>query len=608
MTDAQMCHDPGTGRLKSMPGAMPMRVLVQRERNSRWLNLTVLTILIAIIALDLSIFFKRDRPDSRSAAEEARVAGIIESWLKDQRKGGDGFQFWASGDVVEPTQFYSVRSWRVIHIEPFDHAIVEVGSLTEGGEAISKVWKIYLGIGQGGAQLITRIVDAGDGSPPSPSLAKRQESVLARKVRLEKEEAEAKLAEQTRREKEEAKAHLERLSVKIHDLENETDRKLGGLTKSLDRQKVETDRQTAEQTQWLQRMAEQIDQTKRDLVAAKGRATPVPRVGVRLVLPQADDLDLNRVKEPAPAGPAPIPNDRGYEYFLRLAEDFYRGGHYKEAASIFSELIERNPSARMAYLRRGDCFGSMQNFDGAIADFAMAIRLMPKDPRAYLARSWAYLGKGATDLAMTDAEEALRLDPTLAEARLIRTEAFARKGQPDQAKAERSEALATFCRRGIASIEKREYDPGIADLERVIREAPDHVEAHAWCAKGYYLRSDFPNAIKEFTKAIALEPNNKQTYNDRGAAYTQTRDFSAAISDFDRAIRLDPRFHEAYLNRGTARLHAGDLAQAVADLSIAIQLDQRSDTAYRLRSMAYDRMGWAAKAANDRDIAESLGR
>ena len=97
---------------------------------------------------------------------------------------------------------------------------------------------------------------------------------------------------------------------------------------------------------------------------------------------------------------------------------------------------------------------------------------------------------------MSDAAEALRLDPTLAEAHLIRTELFARKGQPDQARAARSEALTAFYRRGVASIIKHDYEPAIADLERVIREAPDRAEAHAWCGKAYYLRLDFPSAVQ----------------------------------------------------------------------------------------------------------------
>jgi tetratricopeptide (TPR) repeat protein len=86
---------------------------------------------------------------------------------------------------------------------------------------------------------------------------------------------------------------------------------------------------------------------------------------------------LNPVGQLGQVDRAPLRDERGYDYFSKKAEDSYRGGHYKEAAALFSELIERYPNARAAYLRRGDCFGSLQEFDLAIADFEMAIRLLP---------------------------------------------------------------------------------------------------------------------------------------------------------------------------------------------------------------------------------------
>ena len=103
---------------------------------------------------------------------------------------------------------------------------------------------------------------------------------------------------------------------------------------------------------------------------------------------------------------------------------------------------------------------------------------------------------------MADADEALRLEPTLAEAHRIRSEVFAQKGQPVQAGAG-GEGLAVLYRRGVDSIAKRDYALGIADLERVIRQAPGDVEARTWCAKAYYLRLDFANAVKEYTEVIA---------------------------------------------------------------------------------------------------------
>ena len=210
---------------------------------------------------------------------------------------------------------------------------------------------------------------------------------------------------------------------------------------------------------------------------------------------------------------------------------------------------------------------------------------------------------------MTDAEEALRLEPTLAEAHLIRSEILARRGQPEQAGAARAEALAVLFRRGVDSVVKRDYAAGIADLERVIRQTPNDVEAHTWCARAHYLRSDFPNAVKELTKVIALLPNDKQSYHDRGMAYFRIGDHGAAISDFDRAIQLDPRFSDAYLNRGSVRLAVGDVIQAAQDFSMVLRLEPRSAAeAYRLRSVAYASMGWPMEAAHDRSMADSLGK
>lgn len=530
-----------------------MPVLIQKERNSRWLNLSVFLILIAIMAIDLSAYVK---PTTDSARQESRVAEIIEAWLNEQKDGRDGLQFWASGETVEPIWFHSVRSWKTIHVEPFDHALVEVDSLSQGGDLVTKIWKISFGLSRDGAPLITRVVDAADESLPPPFLAQRQEGPPSRKLRREQEEAERKM----RREQEEAEAKLRALSLRIRELEAETNRRLGRLGDSLDREKQEAGRRHAEHVDWFKRMATEITKTQRDLVAANGQAGP------------------NRGVDP----PQVLRGVHG----VRIAGMRIIGG----AAGVNNPAAGR---ARPPWVPPGP---------------APAETVMPNDPQAYLARSRAHLAKGATDLALSDVAEALQLDPTLAEAQLVRAEAFDRKGKHAQANAERSEALNAFYRRGVASIMTSHFEPGIADLEAVIRTAPDHAEAHAWCAKAHYLRSDYRNAIREFSNVIALKPDDKQSYNDRGMAYFHASAYAAALNDFDRAIELDPKFRDAYLNRGTLRLAQGDAEEAAADLSLAIQLDPRNAGAYRMRSLAYERMGSAEKAASDRNLALSLGR
>ena len=108
---------------------------------------------------------------------------------------------------------------------------------------------------------------------------------------------------------------------------------------------------------------------------------------------------------------------------------------------------------------------------------------------------------------------------------------------------------------------------------------------------------------------IALSPNDKESYNNRGMASFRMGAHVAAIEDFDQAIGLDGKFSDAYLNRGTLRLALGDWERAAQDFSKVLELEPRSaGEAYRLRSAAYASMGWMNQAASDRRIAERLGR
>ena len=410
--------------------------------------------LIAIIAIDLFIYFK---PPAGPTPEQARAAELVEGWLDEQKKGGDGLRFWALGELIEPAQFHAVRSWKIIHVEPFDHALVQVDSQTAGGDPVSKLWKVSLGMGPDRAPLITR--------SSMLAICRRPHTFWPGSWRAL---ARGKCASRKSRPRPSSRGSRERCTSSRTD----TVGKLSRLTDSLIQQKRDMNRQIEDQTYWLERLTAQIETTRNEVAAAKDRARSVQTADFRFTLPALGVSNAKRVTQLASTVSAPMPVDQAYHYFLKKAEDVYRAGNYPEAAGMYSELIEKYPKARTPYLRRGDCYASLEEFDRAIADFDAAIKLLPLEPRAYLARSWAHLSKGATNLALADAEEALRLEPALAEAHLIRTEVFARKGQSDQAATASSDALAAFYRRGVSSIMKREYDQGIADLEHVVRGAP----------------------------------------------------------------------------------------------------------------------------------------
>jgi tetratricopeptide (TPR) repeat protein len=69
-----------------------------------------------------------------------------------------------------------------------------------------------------------------------------------------------------------------------------------------------------------------------------------------------------------------------------------------------------------------------------------------------------------------------------------------------------------------------------------------------WDGKQY---TDPKKAIEYLDKAIKLQPNYAEAYNQRGVAHGNIGQNQPAIEDFNAAIRLQPDHVLAYFNRGT---------------------------------------------------------
>jgi tetratricopeptide (TPR) repeat protein len=70
-----------------------------------------------------------------------------------------------------------------------------------------------------------------------------------------------------------------------------------------------------------------------------------------------------------------------------------------------------SPSGAEIYLRRGEEFSSVHDYDRAIADYNSAIRLNPDYAEAYNDRGFAYYLKGDAERAIADYTRAIELRP-----------------------------------------------------------------------------------------------------------------------------------------------------------------------------------------------------
>jgi tetratricopeptide (TPR) repeat protein len=112
-----------------------------------------------------------------------------------------------------------------------------------------------------------------------------------------------------------------------------------------------------------------------------------------------------------------------------------------------STIIDRDPGAAWAYISRGTAYIGKSEYESAIRDLTIAIDLTPPNAgdvtaSGYNNRAWAYLKAGKAAQGLPDADRSLQLRPD-------NTYALDTRGHIYEALGRREEAIADF-RRVIA--------------------------------------------------------------------------------------------------------------------------------------------------------------
>jgi tetratricopeptide (TPR) repeat protein/membrane protease YdiL (CAAX protease family) len=237
-------------------------------------------------------------------------------------------------------------------------------------------------------------------------------------------------------------------------------------------------------------------------------------------------------------------------HFLDLqGAAYYQERDYTHAREEFTRALKYDPRDAYALLCRGQVYLGYRDYEQAVADLSGAIKIKPS-ATAYYNRMHAYLGKRDYPDAEQDLAHAIKLDAP-------RTNYYRESYYSTRARAESDDDS---------------YDAAIRDWTAALKLNPNNLDYRRGRAIDYMSKEQYDQAIADYGVVIRAKPIDAHSYADRAMVYDFKHDGRHARSDYDQAIRLSPGDADLYIRRSGVESAAGDDAKAVSDLQTAINL------------------------------------
>jgi TolB-like protein/Tfp pilus assembly protein PilF len=232
-----------------------------------------------------------------------------------------------------------------------------------------------------------------------------------------------------------------------------------------------------------------------------------------------------------------------------------------------------------------------QNLNKAADYFNQAIAADPRYALAYVGLADAYVlmplyGAGAPrdcyPKAKAAAKKALELDDASAEAH--------------------TSLAQVYCYYDL------DYPQAIREFQRAIELNPNYATAHQWYgSSGLAALGQFDDAVAEVKSAIALDPLSLVINTDLGNTYYRARRYDQAVDQMRKTLEMDPAFYYAHWNLGSALAAKGALKPAIEEYEKARALND-DPSMLGLLANAYAKSGNKAEALKIRDQLELVSK
>lgn len=250
----------------------------------------------------------------------------------------------------------------------------------------------------------------------------------------------------------------------------------------------------------------------------------------------------------------------------------------------YSSCFNNTPSTAQAYLQPSKLIeirikSPEISIEQILNTISIKIFQQPQNASLYIKRGNLYFQLHDFDKAINDFNTSISIDNTLQEAYFERGMALARNGKIEE---------------------------GIKDLTYYIKFNPNSSLAYTKRGVRYIWANKLVYAKKDLIQAIKLDKTNSEAHDDLGVVYAQQHNYKAALKHFSLAIQNDPSYQKAYHNLALVYVITHKSHKALGAINKSLLLNHDSRNSLILKSEILKTLGNTEEAKTVMRKAEFL--
>ncbi|XP_056011741.1 uncharacterized protein LOC125682590 isoform X3 [Ostrea edulis] len=299
---------------------------------------------------------------------------------------------------------------------------------------------------------------------------------------------------------------------------------------------------------------------------------------------------------------------QNYRILHTLGLCYHKMDRLKEAVSVFTSCLERNPFFLDGIIARGNVYmdyGSQRGIIYARRDYERALMQNPLHLPSRVNLAYTLQVSGKFMHAWKQFTAAIEINPRFKPALEGRSIVNLQMSNTFAAFQDICESIKVaptaelLTNRGVINQFMKDRVNAMKDYQNAIRMDPTYSLAYFNAANVYFHTRHFKQALNYYNKAVEHNLRDESALLNRAITKVMLRDSQGALADFKAAIKLSPHTAHMYFNRGNLYASMDQFDQAEKDYSKALSLKPDDPLVLKRRADIFGKLGKRDEAILD---------